>query len=290
MARVLVLISSKSRTGAGALEKVKEELTLQGHTVVDTGDHKNDPDPNEIILKYKDQVDAVVIGGGDGSVSLSLPSLMKTKLPLLVVPLGTANNLARTYELPTDIKIIVGMLETGKLVDVDLATVNDIPFVNVAGLGLSTEINLHVSKWLKRHFGVLAFMITALQLVFKMNPFRAFITVDGKEKIHTKSWQISVCNGKHYGAGMVIKHNATLDDGKLHCLSTELEKWWQGFFLIQCFFKGKYNKDQELKLVEGCEMKIETIRKFKIDVDGDIKTQTPAVFKVFPKSLRMWIP
>jgi diacylglycerol kinase (ATP) len=290
MARVLVLISAKSRTGAGALEKVKEELALQGHQVLNTEEHKNDPDPNEIILKYQDEVDTVIVGGGDGSVNLSLPALMETKKPLLVIPLGTANNLARTYALPTDIKELVKLLKEGSLVEIDLATVNGIPFVNVAGLGLSTEINLHVSKWLKRHLGVLAFMITALQMVFKMNPFRAFITVDKKPRIETKSWQISVCNGKHYGAGMTIKHDATLDDNKLHCLSTEVEKWWQGFFLVKAFMQGRYEKGQDLKLVEGCEMKIETIRKFKIDVDGDIKTQTPAVFKVLPKSLKLWVP
>lgn len=288
--RVLLLINPRARSGEKLRSEIITELETQGLHVLNQAKHEEDADPNEIILKYRDQANAVIVGGGDGSVNKVLPALKKTKLPLLVIPLGTANNLARHFSIPSNFKETLKLLREGRVVDIDLGEVNDILFVNVAGLGLSTEVNLRVSKKLKKHFGVFAFIFTAFQLVTKMNPFRAVITTDKKIALPTKSWQISVCNGKHYGAGMTIKHNATLNDGKLHLLSTEVKKWWSGLLLVKSFFTGRYKKEQEVTLLSAKELKIETRRKFNIDVDGDIKTCTPAIFRVVPKSLRIIIP
>ena len=267
-----------------------KELLESGHIVLNQEDHEYADDPNKIILKYREEADVVIIGGGDGSINMALPALKETRIPLLVVPLGTANNLARHYSITSDLKKISEMLLTGRVIDIDLGEVNNILFVNVAGLGLSTEVNLRVSKKLKKHFGVFAFIMTAIQLAFKMNPFRAIITTDKKIALPTKSWQISICNGKHYGAGMTIHEDASLSDGRLHCLSTEVKKWWNGFLLIKSFMTGKYKKEQDITLLSAKELKIETRRKFYIDVDGDIKTTTPAIFRVIPRSLRLIIP
>jgi YegS/Rv2252/BmrU family lipid kinase len=288
--RVLLLINPKARNGSMLREEVVQKLKEMNCTILNEDTKENAYDPNEIILKHKDELDAVIIGGGDGSVNTSLPALKETRLPLLVIPLGTANNLARHYSIPSEIDKTLELLSRGKVIEVDLGEVNDILFVNVAGLGLSTEVNLRVSSKLKKHLGVLAFVITAAQLAPKLNPFRAVITTDKKIAVHTKSWQISVCNGKHYGAGMTIKHNATLDDGKLHLLSTEVKKWWNGLLLIKSFMTGHYKKDQEVTILSARELRIETRRKFSIDVDGDIKTTTPAIFRVLPKALRLIIP
>ncbi len=288
--KVLLFINSHARNGAVLRDQVTTALTEQGFSILNQDTQSSDDDPNKIILKYKDEADAVVIGGGDGSVNYSLAALKETKIPLLVIPLGTANNLARHYDLPQDIGKSLELLRTGKVIDIDLGEVNNILFVNVAGLGLSTEVNLRVSKKLKKHLGVFAFILTAIQLATKMNPFRAVITTDKKIAVPTKSWQISICNGKHYGAGMTIKHNASLDDGKLHLLSTEVKRWWNGFLLIKSFMTGHYKKDQDITLLSARELKIETRRKFNIDVDGDIKTTTPAYFRVVPKALKLLIP
>lgn len=284
--RVLLFISHKSRSGQEASQKVEELLKERGHIIVnDTQDQ--DTDPNKVISNSS-EIDAVIVGGGDGSVNFILPSLIKEKFPLLVIPLGTANNLARSMELPYEFDKSLDLLEQNNTVEIDLGIVNDIPFVNVVGLGLSTEINRKTPSTLKKFLGVFAFIATGIRLLFSMNPFRVEISTDKGETIHAKSWQISVCNGKHYGAGMVIKHDATLDDEKLHLLSTEGKYWWKNLSLIPSVITGRYKREQEITLLAAKEITLKTKRKLKIDVDGDIKTETPANLKVLPKSLRLF--
>lgn len=288
MKKVLLLISPKSRRGADSIELASAHLKSLGYSII------NDPyqesiDPNALIIKHAEEITYVVVGGGDGSVNKVLPSLVKVQVPLVVIPLGTANNLARHYNLSYDITEALRVIESGIEMKIDLGLVNDIYFVNVVGLGLSTYVNTKVPSMLKKYLGALAFVLTAFYLSVKIRPFRLNIIADGKSYTR-RSWQISVCNGRHYGNGLTVKHDASLLDGKLHALSTEVAKWWQGFFLIPALISGRYKKDHDVSLFEAETIELTTRRKLKIDVDGDIQTRTPATFKVHRSALVLRVP
>lgn len=288
MKKVLLLISPKSRRGADSIALATTQLQGMGYTII------NDPtqesiDPNEIIIKNAANISYVIVGGGDGSVNMVLPALVKTQLPLVVIPLGTANNLARHYNLSNDINEALDVINTGGPMKLDLGIVNGLYFVNVVGLGLSTYVNTSVPIKLKRYLGAFAFVLTAFYLSSKIRPFRLQIKADGVEYTR-RSWQISVCNGRHYGNGLTVAHDASLIDGKLHALSTEVPKWWQGFALIPALISGRYKKNHDVSLFEAREIELSTKRRLKIDVDGDIKTHTPAIFKVHKQALVMMVP
>lgn len=287
---VFVVINPHSRQGKVVKDEIVNTLKEKGATVLLPELHEENVDPNELILKHHEKIDVVCVAGGDGSVNHILPSLLRINKPVLVVPCGTANNLARTYNIPLKPADAVANLIHGEVKMVDVGLINDIPFLNVAGLGLSTEVNLHVNKKLKRHLGVLAFILTAISMAFRMKPFRAVVTVDGGKPIFTRSWQISICNGKHYGNGLTIKDDASLEDCKIHLLSTEVKKWWHSLKLIHCFFLGTFKKEDEVMLIAGKTMSIETRRRFWVDVDGDVKTTTPVKITVLPRVLSLLVP
>jgi YegS/Rv2252/BmrU family lipid kinase len=289
MKKILLLVNPHSRSGEKSYDEALQELQRLDQDIIKLTPQEREIDPNDLIMKYHEGLEYVVIGGGDGSVNQALPSLVKTQIPLLVLPLGTANNLARTYDIPKTISQAVALLKAPTIVSVDLGTVNDIYFVNVAGLGLSAKINHEVPSWFKRIFGVFAFIITALQLARRARPFTATISADA-HKIKSRSWQISVCNGRYYGSGLTIDKSASLTDETLHCLSTEVKKWWHVLILIPAFLTGDYKRKHAVTLVAGQTILIETDRPLKVDVDGDIKTSTPAHFTVIPKILRLIVP
>jgi diacylglycerol kinase (ATP) len=288
MTKVLLIMSPKSRSGADSLEQVIKHLELEGHQIINDPYDEN-TNPNELLEKNAEGIDYVIVGGGDGSVNMLLPALVKTKARLIIIPLGTANNLARHFKLSSKVEEALDVIKTGEVFPIDLGIVNNIYFVNVVGLGLSTEVNTTVPTQLKRFFGAFAFVLTAIYLSHKITPFRLKIVADGKTYIR-RSWQISVCNGRHYGNGLTVKHDASLLDGKLHALSTEVNRWWQGFALIPALIRGRYNKDHDVSLFEAETIELSTRRTRIIDVDGDVKTQTPAVFSVHRKALNLMVP
>lgn len=287
---ILLLINEKARSGAGAYLRIESELKSAGHKVIELSPEEHTVDYRVLLDKYKDQINLVVVGGGDGSVNYLLPALVKAQVPLIVFPLGTANLLARSFNLKPDISELLNLIKNGKTVSIDLGMVNGIYFINVCGLGISTEVNGNISHKLKKLTGPFSFWLTGLKLSPKLTSYKMKVTVDDRQPMFTRTWQITICNGRKYGAWMTIEPDASYDDQKLHFLSTEITKWWQGFKLLPCYLKGDYKESAELTFLTGKVIKVETKHPLKVDVDGDVQTSTPAVFHVVPRILKLVVP
>jgi diacylglycerol kinase family enzyme len=105
-----------------------------------------------------------------------------------------------------------------------------------------------------------------------------------------RSWQISVCNGKSYGTGLKICKNANLTQNRLHAVSSEMRHWWQGFSLIPQLLLGRYRDPRKLSYFSGHRIRIETIPSLGVDIDRDLKTQTPVEIPVHRGALRIFAP
>lgn len=288
MKKILVFVNPNARQGAASAEKVAEWAKSRGYQVLN-GDQPGGGDCEKEIRRHGGAVDAVVIGGGDGTVNAALPALLETRAPLVLLPLGTANNLARTLEIPSAPDAAFALIEEGRLGEIDVGIANGIPFLNVIGLGLSTQVNRLTRSGTKRWFGVLAFIAMALKVALRMRPFRIRVECDGSVH-HGRTWQVSVCNGRNYGSGLTIHEQATLRDQKLHGLSTEVAHWWHVFHLVPALLRGRFSPEQDVFCFSGRGIRIETSHHMRVDVDGDIKTVTPLEVSVRPRALRIYLP
>ena len=111
--------------------------------------------PGTLDRVLADGHDLVVVGGGDGTVSYAAGRLAGTGTVLGVLPLGTANDLARTLEIPGDLAGACAALAGGKVVDIDLGRANGHPFLNVASVGLSVGVTETLSPRLKRYLSLI---------------------------------------------------------------------------------------------------------------------------------------
>src|SRR6185436_14985617 len=57
----------------------------------------------DAIRAHRDEIDFVVIAGGDGTLNAAAPALHETNLPFGILPMGTANDFARTIAIPNDL-------------------------------------------------------------------------------------------------------------------------------------------------------------------------------------------
>ena len=286
---VLVFVNVKARRGRDAEQLIVKWLESHGITILNPAFDCVRDDISAAIRAHQAQADAVVIGGGDGSINHGLAALLETRLPFLVVPLGTANNFARTLNLPTAIEETLGLLKNGRIVDIDVGLANGIPFLNVVGLGLSTQVNRLVRSRMKRLFGAIAFVWTALKVARRMSPFRVWIECEGwVHRSHT--WQITVCNGRNYGAGLTIDERASFTDQILHGLSTEIDAWWKSFGLVFALMSGRFKPEHSVTRFSGSKVLIRTRVPMRVDLDGDIKASTPLEVMVRPKAVRAIVP
>ena len=88
----------------------------------------------------RSDLDAVLVGGGDGTVSCAAAALNGSKVAMAVLPAGTMNLYARTLQIPLGLTAAVQALANGHIVDVDIATVNGAPFVHQFAVGLHARM------------------------------------------------------------------------------------------------------------------------------------------------------
>lgn len=284
--RSLLLVNPHARRGRQAQLQAVEHLQQLGFELIEESaeypQHLSD-----LIRRYEHQVDLVIIASGDGTINAAIEGLLDTHLPLGILPVGTANNLARSLDIPTSLPAACQVIAGDYIRPIDLGCVNGKYFFNVAGIGLSAEINRQVSKALKRHWGVLAYAFTAVQVLWRSRPFHAEIR-NSTESISVKAIQISVCNGRYYGSGLVVAEDAQIDDQRLDVYCIEIAHRWEIIRLIPAMMRGKVVKG--VRTLQGQEIQVLTSRPRPIDTDGEVTLHTPAHFRVLPHALRVFVP
>lgn len=286
--RALLLINHHARRGKIMVPQAIKQLQSLGFDLIEESieNPKNLPDT---IRRYKEQVDLVIIGGGDGTLNAAADALVETQLPLGILPLGTANDLARTLQIPTSVTEACQVIANGQIQRIDLGWVNGKHFFNVASMGLSVQITRQLNKETKRRWGVLAYGVTAIKVIWQARPFKAKIRI-GDESIEVKTIQIAIGNGCYYGGGMKIAADATIDDRRLDLYSLETRHWWQIISLLPAMWQGIYTIFSGVRDLHGQEIEIITSKRLAINTDGELTTYTPAKFRVIPKALSVFIP
>ena len=288
MKKALLLVNQHSRKGQNLLSQATVKLQALGfELIVESTNHADEI--SETIRRYQNQVELVIVGGGDGTLNAAIAGLIDTKLPLGILPMGTANDLARTLAIPTDLAAACQVIASGKVRLIDLGWVNGEHFFNVASLGLSVEITQRLTKDVKQRWGVLAYAFTALQTILKSRPFRAEIKVNN-QCFNVKTIQIAIGNGSYYGGGMKVAEDATIDDMRLDLYSLETKSWWEIIALLPAMRQGNHTNWQNVRALHAQEIEINTSKRRPINTDGEITTHTPAKFRVIPQALAVIAP
>jgi diacylglycerol kinase (ATP) len=285
--RALLIGNPRSRRG-GELGQVRNLLEASGITVIE-GKTESRNDLTPLVIEHAGRVDCVAVAGGDGTMNAVADGLLQTGLPLGILPMGTANDLARTLHIPPDLQGAVAVIAAGKWKPIDLGEVNDHAFFNVASIGLATDLAEKLTPERKRRFGRLAYALTALHVLFTARPFRAAIVTKGG-MTRVKTLQIAVGNGRYYGGGMAVEADARIDDGTLDLYSLELKRVWKLAMMARSFRAGSHGLWQEVRTERCVAFEIRTRRPRPVNTDGELMTFTPARFVVRPKAISVFVP
>ena len=88
-----------------------------------------------------------------------------------MLPLGTANDFARTLGVPADAMEAAEVALSGREHRIDIGSVNGRPFINVASVGLAAKVTEAQSTKLKRRWHVLSYLISLWRAVWEARPF-----------------------------------------------------------------------------------------------------------------------
>lgn len=176
-----------------------------------------------------DGVDTVVAAGGDGTLSEVATTLAHRDEPadalpaLALVPLGTANDFAAAAGIPLDVAAALALARDAPARPVDLLRIESrrdgaAPGIhwcaNLASGGFGTQVTIATNEGLKKILGGLAYLLTGIASLGRIDPIRARVHGPGFE------WSgdfiaLGIGNGRQAGGGQVLCPEAVLDDDLL---------------------------------------------------------------------------
>lgn len=200
----------------------------------------------------RDEIDAVIVVGGDGMINHVLQILANTKIPLLPIAAGTGNDFVRTLGIPMGINALK-LLSNASAEAIDLGRVNGRFFVNILSTGFDSLVNERANRMkIKNRIKYNLAMVIELPL-FRPKSYR--IEVDGKT-FDSEAMLIAIGNGQSYGGGMRVCPDASLQDGTLDLMILEPVSKFEFLRVFPKVYKGTHIYHPQVKILKGKEIAI----------------------------------
>lgn len=233
-------------------------------------------------------VDLIVIGGGDGTLNRAAEVLMEIDQPVGILPLGTANNLARSLGIPLDPISACKAMATCEPLPMHPGLVNRTPFFTVAHIGLGARIDGRLSERGKKRWGILSHVLSAARSLKSGSSFLAAVYHDRGHKI-LKAIEIGVAIARYYGPGIPVEDESVVDQ-RFHVFLIEPQSLLGFLAEVPHLLAGRIGCGPHADRFRTAELYVESDRPIKISADGEIIQETPARFRIASDAVRFMTP
>jgi len=241
-----------------------------------------------------DRPRAVIVAGGDGTVSAAAGGAAGTDVVVGVLPLGTFNHFAKDLGLPTDLEAAAAALVAADDEAIDVAEVNGRIFVNNSVLGLYPDM-VAVRDEIREQRGwgkVRAVPVAALHVFRRFPLHRLDLRGPGYVRTRVRTPFVFVGNGVFDNEGRGIPTRSDMADGVLGVSVARVVSRWG---LVRTVLRGLLRgspKAGDLDTVELTELTISLrSKRVRVALDGEIcEMSTPLRYRVRPGALRVLVP
>jgi diacylglycerol kinase (ATP) len=219
--RIAILVNPPSGRGraVGAGEELRDRLTTSGLESVLLQGGSADESRELVRRAVADEVDALVVCGGDGTVHLALQQLVGTSVALGIVPVGSGDDIARALGLPrgevaTTAEAVIA--DRRRLIDVAEAVPDDGQrrwFLGVMSAGFDSMVNERANR-MSFPPGQAKYLAAIVAELGVFHPVAYRLELDGVPE-EADGMLVAVGNAVSYGGGMKVCPSAVIDDGEL---------------------------------------------------------------------------
>lgn len=180
----------------------------------------------KIIQELSDDIDLVLVIGGDGTLNEAITGNCERVKPLLIspLPLGTTNDVCTMLGYGKNIITNLQDILNGVTCDIDIFEINGHPFIYVAGFGKFMNVPYDTKRETKKKWGYLAYVVEAVKSFFdKEHLYELTYEVDGETYTGLYSF-ISISNASRIAGFNNVFKNVKLNDGKIEVLFCNIAK------------------------------------------------------------------
>lgn len=287
--QAVLIVNTHSRKGEKLFFRALDLLHMQGLDVIASYPVRKPERLRQVVTEVLDQGHhLVIVGGGDGTFNTVTDLFVHKDTVLGILPMGTANNFARSMGIPMSLEKAVEVIAHGKVVDVDLGMINDQYFINIATVGFSHDVISATPRRLKRYLGIVSYLLYETRYLISQELFSCSITIDGVTE-HINTRQIIIANGSFYGTRKITP-DAHIDNKTLIIFAMDSASEWQGLKFWIGFFLGRHLAFPESRLFKAESACIKTKPRKYVIMGGEKLTRTPMNLAIDPGAVKIMAP
>ena len=286
--RILVVFNP----AAGRARRARFEhvmTALRAHSCVVTLKETTAPRHAESIARDSSAMDFDIIAaaGGDGTINEVVNGLVGKNMPVGLIPLGTANVLAREIGLRLTPKEIAHALAYGPIKPIRVGRANERRFTMMAGVGFDANVVANVSLPLKKRFGPFAYVWQGVAQAATDSFPNCDVIIDGATH---RAASVLVCKGSRYGGPFVAAPGVALGGDQFHVVLMQGRGWMSVLRYGVALVLGKLSTLRDVTLVVGREITVDGEAGQPVQADGDILARLPVHITIDPEPVRVVHP
>lgn len=285
---VFIANPSSGTNGKESIDTVIQALTLRGHSV-ETRLTSKAMDACRFASEITPaDCDRIIVAGGDGTFNEVLSGLSPDfPIPLAVIPIGTANVLAKEIGLPTDLRECCRIAVEGDPTSVSTGSAGERRFVMMAGIGIDAQVVRQVDLAWKKQVGKLAYLTSGIKAFWSWqdHPIRL---INEQGKVYSGFGAI-ISNGRYYAGKFIFSNGADLRTPHMNvCLFKKRGRWPMLMITMQVLL----GKSPAPSLTEQFTCKSLQVdgTDVPIQIDGDAIGSPPTTLAVQTDALQLITP
>ena len=233
-----------------------------------------------------------ISAGGDGTLSAVVDGLVGTQLPLVIIPAGTWNALARALDIPLQIDEAIDLLfQEHEIRTIDVMQIGKRFYVLSVSAGAGARAIQDVKRQEKRRFGKLADLWKSLAELLEFRSYRFEVKIDGSTTAYRAS-ELMVTNTAILALkALQLDPTIRMDDGKLNVCRIYANTVTEYLRLAVSMLRGEQKRNWNILCMEALdEVEIRCREKLPVQADGELIGHLPVTVKLRPNAIRIVTP
>src|ERR1700693_3339471 len=240
--------------------------------------------------------DLVIVCGGDATINEAINGLAGSRVPLAVLPSGTANILAKELGLPWDVCKAAQLIPTGKPRRIALGLLSPTTnagapryFLCVGGAGPDGVMVYALDPGLKNKTGILAYWMEGFRQLFRY-PFPRFRVISNGRAVEAS--MVVVGRTKHFGGPFRITTGADLFEDAFEVLVLTTRSRMRYLSYLPALWLGYLRRLDGVHTWKTAERECHAVADgvAYAQVDGEASGRLGVKFSIVPDALTLIVP
>ena len=249
--------------------------------------------------KIKEGYSKIIVVGGDGTMNevingvFAQKRILTTEVMLGMISVGTGNDWAKTFNIPSDYEGAVRTIMEQKTFIQDAGLVNYRKngkewkryFINIAGMGFGARVVERANRSKEKgKSGPLLYFYNIFYSLIQYRSKKAVIEIDGTS-YNRKIFSLNVGIGKYNGGGMIQVPHAIADDGLYSITLIKKIGKLNVIANMKKLYNGTITQHSKVETYMARSVQIDGSALLKVETDGESLGHGPVSFKIIPRSV-----